>query len=402
MKQLKGVTLRDYQKLTVSKGYKNNRHLIAYDTGMGKTYTGLSVVYNKVADGYKYIWFGPLSVLKGTLKDVQSKTDLKVKLISKAGFDDTYETLKDYDILLVGFEAMDYNDVRSVISELWLKEVFTGLVIDEVQLISNVNASDRNSIIYYMALNAKSHFLMSATPLISKRKQYAYVLTMLYQDPVAYFSYLANVTNGNFSIHTSHDDISFKIRDTNYKVILHNFDVLETKVTSSGTALFRFTRNNKYAYEAVKNIIEENRELGKNKFIIYCYLTENQPPLKEFVESLGYSCMLVNGNTDNSDVEKKFLNYDCAIYSINAGINLPADYCIMYDWNIYAHQAVGRGLRTLDASDYKAYFMLSSHPKEQATWENSLVSNLYLFNTVVGTTPLKEILDMEYDEFEED
>lgn len=390
MEELKGIILRDYQERGAQKIVDNDSHILVYDTGRGKTVTAVVGTQREHMKGNrKTLWLAPLSVMDQTRKTLDKST-LMYKSIQGTETS-VYQALRtepdSFDVLLVNYEAFDHISVLELFKLYSIMGTFTHIVLDEAHLVANPHRSDRAGFLFNLALNIKKKTLLTATPLISQIDQFAHLIALVKNNPQHLFTYRREIQNQEYWEGRHPDLLSFSRREDDIPQILVEIgSKKEIKHVAPGGTIFKYTRS-KNSLRRLKELIEHNESEGRKNCIIHSSLTEQHPKLKAFLEKeLGKKVVVVSGKTNSNKVLQQWRNgeFDIAVYSIHSGIELPADYCIMWDWSVFAKQAIGRGLRTEQVGNYIAYFMVSDHPQEQSYWENTKIKVDRLLKTAIG------------------
>jgi len=291
------------------------------------------------------------------------------------------------DVLLVNYEAFDHITILELFKLYSIMEVFTHIVLDEAHLVANPHRSDRAGFLFNLALNIKKKTFLTATPLISQIDQFAHLIALAKNSPQYLFTYRREIQNQEYWDGRHPNLLSFSRREDDVPQILVEIGSRkDVKHIAPGGTIFKYTRT-KNSLRRLKELIELNEAEGRKKGIIHSSLTEQHPKLQAFLErEMGKKVVIISGKINTSKALKQWGSgdYDLAVYSIHSGIEIPADYCIMWDWSVYAKQAIGRGLRTEEVGDYVAYFMLSDHPQEQSYWENTKIKVDRLLKTAIG------------------
>jgi len=390
MEELKGILLRDYQEEGAQKIADNDSHFLVYDTGRGKTITAVAGTQREHSKGEKKtLWLAPLSVMNQT-REALDRSMLIHKSIqgTETSVYKAFQTEPDsFDVLLVNYEAFDHIAVLELFKLYSIMQIFTHIVLDEAHLVANPHRSDRAGFLFNLALNITKKTLLTATPLISQIDQFAHLIALAKNSPQHLFTYRREIQNQEYWDGRHPDLLSFSRREDDVPQILVNIGSRkDVSHTAPGGTIFKYTRT-KNSLRRLKELIELNEAEGRIKGIIHSSLTEQHPKLQAYLEKeMDKKVIIISGKVNSAKALRQWESgeYDLAVYSIHSGVDIPADYCIMWDWNVYAKQAIGRGLRTEEVGDYVAYFMLSDHPQEQSYWENTKIKVDRLLKTAIG------------------
>lgn len=390
MEELKGIVLRDYQEHGAQKIVDNSSHFLVYDTGRGKTITAAVGTQREHSKGNKKtLWLAPLSVMEQTRKTLDKSTLLHKSIQgTEASIYQALRTEPDsFDVLLVNYEAFDHISVLELFRLYSLMGTFTHVVLDEAHLVANPHRSDRSGFLFNLALNIEKKTFLTATPLISQIDQFAHLISLAKNSPQHLFTYRREIQNQEYWDGRHPDLLSFSRREDDVPQILVEIGSRkEIKHVAPGGTIFKYTRT-KNSLRRLKDLIELNESEGREKGIIHSSLTEHHPKLLDFLErELCKRVVIISGKTNSNKALRQWNSgeFDIAVYSIHSGIEIPADYCIMWDWGVFAKQAIGRGLRTEQVGDYVAYFMVSDHPQELSYWENTKIKVDRLLKTAIG------------------
>jgi superfamily II DNA or RNA helicase len=396
LKVLRESTLRTYQAQGAVRIAMEEGHILQYDTGKGKTHTaigGVQLRFNK-RDVQKVLWLCPLAVVSKTKQLFDSETYLRSG--SVRGIEGSVERfvkkdLEVCDLVIINFEAFDNKEVLSLVRDFQLANFFDMVVVDEAHLIADPFGSDRNAFIWFTAYRMKIKVLLTATVLVSRVEQYASLLALITGNLTGLFSLMQAIHNGDYQEGKAPNLSSFSRRDDKVPSYVVRFED-STKVDSApGVTIFKSTRGEQ-ASAANGVLLKLIREKGSERFLVHCLLTSMHKFLKDLLErELGIKVGIVSGSArDREGTCKAFSegHLQCLVFSISTGLDMQADYTIMYDWNVYAAQAIGRGLRTEEVGDYEVYFLLSTHKKEESLFLNSVDKNNALMKKATGTYPI--------------
>lgn len=390
-------TLRDYQIVAALRIATECRRLIVFHTGLGKTLTAIAGIVMRFNNGTskRLLWITPLSVVKQTLDDLHKQTDLSIITIqgTELSINNFYNrNFESYQVFMINFEAFDNPEIIELFRRFSNVNFFDTVVVDEAHTIANPYFSNRNSFIYMLTYRIENRYLLTATPLISNIQQYASLLALADNKFSEVFSIRQQIHKGKYLPENAGHLISYKSREDNYQTFVHWVKVEPYLGRASGVSIFNFTRGEK-AHEVNKELLTIIKKYGTNNFLIHCHYTKHHKFLKNFLENkLNITVGILNGkNRDKQTlIQQQFNNrqLNCIITSLTTGLNLPAQYIIMYDWTVYAVQAAGRGLRKEKAEGYGVHFIITTVSKEITLCENSVIKNGLLTLKALGENPL--------------
>ena len=129
-----------------------------------------------------------------------------------------------------------------------------------------------------------------------------------------------------------------------------------------------FNSENVPKLASLRNLLREECADAES-VLIYTYHKEPQRYLREWLEKLGYSCRVLNGDTSDSDrfgIINGFKNgaFQILITNVQKGLNFgKCDYCIFYSFNANPSamiQLEGRITRSFDLVGKHVYILCSS------------------------------------------
>jgi len=377
------IILADYQCKTALSIVHESKHIILFETGLGKTLTTIAGIFmRKNANTSKRIlWLSPLDILDQTREAFSRHTVFKSRTITGTSRNVQKRDYSSLDIMFVNFEAFDERSILEwMLSEY---DSFDTVVVDEAHLIANPFSSNRNGFLWWLVSKIPNRYLLTATPVISRIDQFASLLCLLEGTLKDFISFRTLIHQKKYLPEYHPTKLSYRKRDIVIPMELIDFEEEVNRSRLHGTALFKDTRSTKTTepYKILAHLIEEN---GLKHFLVYSNITEHHKQLKEFLEdATALRVEILSGSTkDKSAVQKAFNNgdIDILIYSVIAGRDLPAESVIFFEWDVYAAQSLGRAIRSEEVrKDFKVWFLV-----------NTLYETEMFKNTVVKTGLLTE------------
>ena len=393
---LNDIKLREHQAQAAMRIAFEERHIVQFSTGKGKTHAAIAGVFLRFVkrDVTRVLWICPLAVVHKTVEALTSSTNLRVSVVRGIGSSVERFVMKELEtcqVLVVNIEAFDNLEVLELFRNFRLSKFFDMVVVDEAHMIADPYGSNRNAVIYFLVLDTPIRVLLTATVLISRIDQYATLLALAERNLTEVFSYTHRVHAGEFAEGTNRSLLSFSRRQKNVPSFIVRFEDTTTVDSAPGVTIFKSTRG-AYADTANNALINLVAEEGCSKFIVHCLLTSHHKFLQNLLQdTFGIRVGIVSGNSSQRDEVCRQFNegeLQCIVFSISTGLDMASDYVVMYDWNVYASQAIGRGLRTEEVGNYRIYFLLSTNAKEEALFLNSVVKTSELTKKAIGTFPI--------------
>lgn len=377
-----------------------DNQIIAFDTGLGKTLTAVAglVAKKRISEkNIKTIYVCPLKGLNQVYNTFRKYSKLRVQKLtgSNSGVNYLLNNFdRDVDVLLINYEAFDNPQVLAVVHQLVLTGIFNTVIADEAHTFANIHESSRNFFIATLLMKMEHQYILTATPIISDKKQYANLIALTRRELESLSQVSSAVNAGTYQHDSVRNFVQFKERDSSYTAKLHRIDCIETVYdTTYGTEIFTYTRGYKNYHAEVKLV--ELIQANTGKLLIFSHLTKHHNYLYDVATSLGRRVGIISGNTDTS-AQDKFNNdeLDCIIFSIPTELNLPADEIILYDWTSLAHQAIGRGIRSYEVDNYTAHFIVSNAEKEVSLFQNTVLKNAMYLKEAFGKD-INQILELD-------
>lgn len=134
--------------------------------------------------------------------------------------------------------------------------------------------------------------------------------------------------------------------------------------------------------DATVNLVGEILSTGAKQVLIYSHFKDAQDVLMEAIEFAGYSCHVLNGDTnstDSRDIVKSFQSGNTQVLITNVQKSLNFDnvnHCIFYGYNPNPNkmrQFEGRITRSFDVRD-KHIYMILTEGKEFETFKHTVLS----------------------------
>lgn len=380
---LPGIKLEEYQCRTALSVAYENQQLIMFETGLGKTLAtvaGLQMRMNAKLSK-KILWLSPLDTIKQTTSTFSQYTKMTDRVLTGTSQHLYDREDSSVDIYFINFEAFDNISILEWIYNKY--RAFDTVVVDEAHYIANPFSSNRNGFIWWMICQITNRYILTATPVISKVDQYASLWCLMDKSLKNFMNYRAQIHTKKLLPELHPKIICYKQRNVTIPIEVICFEEHIDRTRLHGSALFKDTRcfPNARSDQILLELISKEK---LNHFLIYSNIVDHHKPLKQLIEShTGRKVDILNGTTkQKSIVQGKFNKneIDVLIYSVNVGIDLPADAVIFYEWDVYAAQSLGRAIRKESVPEnFKAWFII-----------NTLYESDMFENTVMKTGLLNE------------
>lgn len=401
----KGYEAAPFQAVSVLLWLYKRKGLFRFDPGMGKTYASalaITALSNKEPDT-KVIFLIKKSQITQTANDIRLYTRKRVVTCTgeKAQIERLNSTNPDnYDVLMLTHEALQSDKMGFILAA--LMPHFNMCVVDEAQFMTNSTESDRITVLAAICKRLPYVAFLTATPFISKSKQFASLLHLMDCDTFPRTDLLSkSLDKGGrpdllnpFSIY-SYDRKSEGIENT-YNVFVDWVDPHDFQKEASGNHLLRTLRGegSYNQLEAMKAVLRK-QALAKKKGIVYIYYHDTREWVLQHLDDLGLRYDCIHGETPQAErdrVQREFQDgeLDVVITSVTTSINLDCDYIYFYQYTLEIKQIVGRGERGLNPKVLELYFQFTRHTGD---------AQFFLDNVYMLSQKVRSWIGVEYTEF---
>lgn len=401
----KGYQAAPFQAVSVLMWLYQKKGLFRFDPGMGKTYASalaITALTNKCPET-KTIFMIKKSQITQTANDIRLYT--KKRVMTCTGERAQIERLSrvhpdSYDVLMITHEALQSDDMCFLLAH--IVGYFNLCVVDEAQFMTNAKESDRITVLEALCNRLPYVAFLTATPFISKSKQFASLLHLMDSKTFPRTDKLSkaldegirpDLTNP-FSIY-SYDRKSEGIANT-YKVHVDWIDPHDFQLEAKGNHILRTLRGEGSfnQLEAMKTVLRKQANAGK-KGIVYIYYHDTREWVLKHLDDLGLRYACIHGETPQAErdrVQKAFQEgeLDVVITSVTTSINLDCDYIYFYQYTLEIKQIVGRGERGLNPKVLELYFQFT---------RNTGDAQFFLDNVYMLSMQVRSWIGVEYTEF---
>ena len=357
IKDIINPPLSDDQSIDLLKALCFKRFAACYATGLGKTYLAsayVTALKNKDRKS-KILLFVKKSQEEETPKKISSISGLKCKFFdaSHSKFV-TNDDIDNSDIIMMTHDTL--NSAEHMKKLLVVINRFTGIIIDEAHLLSNIEGAGSAFMLYCLSHEVEYVLSLTATPVTTDIEQLARVLKVIAPDDVANFKKIGSEMK-RFGLgalpHELLDLFIFRDRPfNNHRGLYYFIEPMEHQIGADGKDLFLVTKGDGATKQAnfLVKLIKERQPL---RGLIYCNWKVNQKYLKEFLLKSGIRCEVINGDTlakDRTRIITNFKNsmYDVLITNLKEALDMDCDFVTFWEFTPHIKQVIGRAERGLN------------------------------------------------------
>ena len=219
-----GIKLDDYQCRTALSIVTEQKHLILFETGMGKTLTTIAGLFMRKNAGFtkRILWLSPLDILDQTWGAFRTHTRFRTRTVTGTSKNMRSRDYSSLDLIFMNFEAFDERHVIEWMMSVW--DTFDTVVVDEAHMIANPFSSNQNGFLWWLVSRIPNTYLLTATPTISRIDQYASLICCLAGSLKDLLSYRAQIHQQKWLPGHHPHLLSYKKRDVEIPVQLLNFE----------------------------------------------------------------------------------------------------------------------------------------------------------------------------------
>ena len=367
---LPGVEMPSFQLGGLTEVFTNNKMLLAFDTGTGKTFTYAGIVrglLNRNPDK-KHLLVIINDSIPQVPNDVRSLTS-----VATESFDGTSESsarLKFFwdrtSIFCFTLEALRIPGVVLFLFKHLLE--IESLTIDEAHHVSNWGSSDTAFMIRALAREIPFVVELSATPMTSESKQYYRLLNVLdrnispYRDETRFGKYV------NRYMPVNRDDYGLK---GDYTPTLVKVTPTIDQMKKQKGIVFRHLKGTG-AIPQVNALIETvaSRLCDGKRVLIYMHYHDTREWVEKHLKeaNIPYTSLhgRVVGKAEKQIVLDRFRNHevDVLVTSVTESLNIEADVVIFYEFTTSVKQVIGRAHRGLRGKRLEIVFILTEDTDE--------------------------------------
>lgn len=406
---LGGVELHDLQCIDIMKMLYQERCIVLYDTGTGKTL--LSSAFMKLLkredSTRKFIMFVKKDQLIQTPRKIRDTGGLVVNesaADSKSINSIIQLGLQNTDVLMLTHNCLEN---EKIMNELFaIKHLFCGVIIDEAHELNNF-ANAHSALILQALCKAFQYCIaLTATPITTEPKQLAHLAHIV--NPERYKDYrrlTKDLANKVFDIRE--DPLFFINRNgedfggiRNYKGSIHWVPAMpHQKENKRGHELLMLCKG-PGAYNQANELTKLLKlyKMQNRRGLVYVNQHEVREWILPFLDTakINYAC--INGLTnalDREEIMRKFneeKSVDVVITSVTTAIDLDCDYVIFYEFTVLVKQMIGRAHRGLGNKNLSIIFMLTDDTNEV---------DYFLENIIEKSLMVRDLVHKDFSEIED-
>lgn len=367
---LPDVELWDFQREGMQKVFSNQKMLLAFDTGTGKTFTYAGIVrglLNRNPDK-KHV----LVIINDSITQVPRDVSRLVRVAVEA-FDGTEESagrLRFFwdrtSILILTMEAFRvFGVVKFLFDHLMEIESFT---IDEAHHCSNWDTSDTAFMIRALAQYVPYVIELSATPMTRVSQQYYRLMNILdrrrsrTRDETyvgAYVDRYMSVNRRDYDIKGQYVSTLVEVQPT-MEQLQPQHGIIFKKLKGTGA-----TPQVKALIETVQQRLAENKRV-----IVYTHYHDSRRWIETNFSEHDISFVSLHGKVVKKVEREGILNayregkVDVLITSVTESLNIDADVVIFYEFTTLVKQVIGRAHRGLTGKPLEIVFIITKDTDE--------------------------------------
>lgn len=398
IKDLITPPLDDGQSVDLLKALAMKNFAVFYATGLGKTY--LAAAYVKALKNkqpnIKVLMFMKKSQEDETPKKMMSISGLKCRVLTAGNSKTLTESMIDKnDIIMMTHDSL--NSKRHMMKLNSLVKKFDAVIIDEMHLLSNIEAASSAFMLYSITSNIEYVLGLTATPVTTDLEQFIRVLKIIAPRYVENFRKIGSNMK-NYGLSALPDELRdlFVIRDrpfNNHRGIGDFIDPMPHQIDANGKDMFLITKGEE-AFAQSNRLVQLIKERRPLRGIVYI----NRKIIQRFVvkelENSGIKCALINGETSKEDrgiILEKFKNdeFEIVITNIKEALDMDCNFVIFYEYTPHVKQMIGRAERGLNPVPLDIIFMFTRKTGEY---------DYFLRNVYEISQEVQEVLDIDFNE----
>lgn len=357
-----------FQNRGVFFALKNKRVLLAFDTGLGKTFTYafiLRALLNKDPTK-KHLFIVLKDQIEQAPEDLRSLVQVPVA-VHYAAAESINRIMQTWDkasVILLTYECFRNPDFVFFLYR-HLPEV-QSISIDEAHRASNWDDSDTAFMIRSFADKVEYCIGLTATPVTSENQQFYRLMNTIDRGN----SYLRDETFlGHYTstyMFVNRTDYGVKgLYETKVAWVTPTLD----QITPTRGIVFRKTKW-RGAEPQIKKLLDLLKDRNGKKIIIYTQYHEARLWIEEHLTSQNMAFRSIHGRITKRDERQKILDdfrnnvVDILITSITESLNIEADCVIFYEFTTKVKQVIGRAHRGLSGKYLEIIFILTRDTAE--------------------------------------
>ena len=367
---LPSVELPEFQLIGMHETFTNQKMLLGFDTGMGKTYTYAGIVRGLLNRNpeKKHVLIIINDSIEQVPKDVSSLCEVSVQAFN--GAEDTTGRLKFFwgrtSIFCLTLEAFR---VQGVVEFLFQKlPEIESLVIDEAHHASNWNTSDTAFMLRAFAKWVPYVVELSATPMTRESKQFYRLQNLLDRNASMHRDETFRGRYVDRYLPVNREDYELKGNYTPTLVIVK--PTLEQMQPQHGI-VFKSIKGTG-ATPQIKALVETVKErLSRGKrVLVYVHYHDTREWVENNFQDQGIGYVALHGRIRKREERQQILdefrqgNVDVLVTSVTESLNIEADVVIFYEFTTAVKQVIGRAHRGLKGKDLEVVFVITENSDE--------------------------------------
>lgn len=364
------IEMPRFQNIGLRKVLENKKMLLAFDTGLGKTFVAAQLIralLNANPDG-KHI----VIILNDSIKQVPSDIRNLVE-VSTEVFDGTSASagrLRFFwgrtSIFCMTYEAFQVFDVVKILFD-HLPEI-DSVIIDEAHHVSNWNTSNTAMMIRSIVKWVPYVLALTATPMTSESKQFYRILNLLDRRMSIRRDegYLGKYVDRYYSVNRSDYNLKGKYKST-LVVVKPTLDQMQPQQG----IIFKHLKGSGAVPQvnALVSVVQKRLALGK-RIIIYVHYHDSRLWIEEHLRDKGIGFSSLHGKILKREERQNILDSfrngetDVLITSVTESLNVSADVVIFYEFTTMVKQVIGRAHRGLEGKEIEVVFILTRDSDE--------------------------------------
>lgn len=397
------LELPEFQNSGISNVLSKKKMLLAYDTGLGKSYIAgfiIRALVNRNPEK-KHICVLLNESLKQFPADISKTARVTVSAFSstRAQFKDLLHSWKNSTVICLSFECFQRENVCKFLYE--NIEDVESIIIDEAHHVSSWDVSNRAFMLRALAQYVEYVVELTATPITSNSKQFYKLMNILSRD-------LSYKRESDLNLYNKHylkaDRQDYNLKG-DYKVSLELVNPMVHQLGKIKGNIFEVIKG-RGAVNQSNALIKLLRERRDKKVIVYIHYHETRKYIEECLEENSIDFCAVHGKLPKHEsraILKNFNSNNCGVLltSLSESINIESDTVILYEYTTKVKQIIGRAHRGLNPKALEIIFILTRETAEidffmKYIYYRSLTIQRLLGKDVSEFLSIKEQLE-EYD-----
>ena len=391
-----GIELSEFQNIGVQKMLLNKHMLLAFDTGLGKTYT-YSVMVRALLNRNpekKHIFVIIHDSMEQAKRDVSNLVAAPVEAFS-AVFSELGRLARMWDrlsVVLVTYECFSDMEFIKFLYE-HIEEV-ESFVTDEAHHAANWDSSNIAFIIRALCQFVPYRSELSATPITSDSKQYYRLMNVLDRSlsPRKDETFAGKYNDRYYAVNRGDYDLK-----GSYKTTVEIITPLPSQIGAIHGSIFKVLKGTGAIpqVDALTRILKSRLREGK-QCIVYVNFHDSREWIEQHLNAEHIGFVALHGRVVKSLERKAILEsfsrreVQVLLTSVSESLNIDADVVIFYEFTTKLKQVMGRAHRGLDGKTLELVFMLT---------RDTMEINYFLKYIYSRSVTIQKLLGKDYSEF---